>query len=179
MSRAAAFARELAGLEYCFAHNGTLERFQELPLRRFRPVGSTDSEHLFCHLMDELAIRDSHLASEANWQWLHGKFTTINRMGRLNCLLSDGQRLLCYRDATGWKGLAIRKVNLSDHQVRSFEDPTLRVELEGQSVNRGYVLATRPLSSTGWHNLQPGELMVLEGGMIQFSSHRSGHGDLP
>src|SRR5438105_4098107 len=32
------FARELGGREYCFAHNGTIEGYQELPLGRYRPV---------------------------------------------------------------------------------------------------------------------------------------------
>jgi glutamine amidotransferase len=166
------FARELAGREYCFAHNGTLQRFEELPLGRFRPIGGTDSEHFFCHLLDELAERETQLASEENWRWLHAKLASVNAMGRLNCLLADGQRLLCYHDAAAWKGLAIRRVHLTEHQVRSFEDPTLKVELEGESVNHGHVVTTRPLTSTGWHNLQAGELMVLEDGMIRFSSHR-------
>jgi glutamine amidotransferase len=51
------FARELGGRPYCFAHNGTLEGFERLPLGRFHPVGSTDSEHTFCHLLDRVARR--------------------------------------------------------------------------------------------------------------------------
>src|SRR5262245_60339035 len=47
------FAREWGGAEYCFAHNGTLKKAHDLPLGRFRPIGTTDSEHLFCHLLDE------------------------------------------------------------------------------------------------------------------------------
>jgi predicted glutamine amidotransferase len=171
------FARELAGREYCFAHNGTLERFEELPLGRYCPIGSTDSEHLFCHLLSELADREAHLTSEENWRWLHAKLTSLNRMGRLNCLLSDGQRLVCYRDAAGWKGLAIRKVHLHEDRVRSFEDVTLKVELEVNSINRGHIVTTRALTSTGWHDLQPGELMVLEDGMLRFSSHRGSHAE--
>src|ERR1019366_4107978 len=49
------FARELNGRDYCFAHNGTLAGdFWHRPLGRFRPVGSTDSEYLFCLLLAEL-----------------------------------------------------------------------------------------------------------------------------
>src|ERR1019366_7047924 len=58
------FSRELNGREYCFAHNGTLTgAFWQRPLGRFRPIGSTDSEYLFCLLLAEL---DSfaHLAAE-------------------------------------------------------------------------------------------------------------------
>lgn len=167
------FARELSGTEYCLAHNGTLvDAFSQLPLGRYRPIGKTDSEHFFCHLLDELARRETRLGTEDDWRWLHGKLTAVNRMGRLNCLLSDGQRLFCYHDAAGWKGLSLRKLNFHDRGVRHFEDPTVSVDLAGDAVNQGFVVATRPLSSTGWHSFQTGELMLLEGGNIRFSSHR-------
>src|SRR5439155_640401 len=40
------FGRELAGQDFCFAHNGTLEGgFWELPLGRFRPIGDTGWRH--------------------------------------------------------------------------------------------------------------------------------------
>ena len=49
------FCRELNGREYCFAHNGTLVgEFWQRPLGRFRPVGATDSEFIFCLLLAEL-----------------------------------------------------------------------------------------------------------------------------
>src|SRR5437868_4662184 len=66
------FARELAGAEYCFAHNGTLPHAHALPLGRFRPVGSTDSEHFFCHLLEEIAGWEGGL-DETNWPRLHQK----------------------------------------------------------------------------------------------------------
>src|SRR5438876_33146 len=93
------FSRELAGREYCFAHNGTLTNLSaEFPLGRYRPVGATDSEYMFCHLMEELACRGEHLESESDWRWLHGKFAALNKGSKLNCLLSDGKRLFTYRD---------------------------------------------------------------------------------
>ena len=99
------FSRELNGQEYCLAHNGTLNVFDELPLGRFQPIGKTDSEHFFCHLLDEIATWKTGLADKSAWPRLHHKLTAINELGKLNCLLSDGQRLCCYRDSGGWKGL--------------------------------------------------------------------------
>ena len=37
-------------------------------------------------------------------------------------------------------------------------------------------MATNPLSRHGWQRFLPGELIVLEKGLIRFSSHRS-HAD--
>src|SRR6266436_1340851 len=123
------FARELAGRDYCFAHNGTVEGHLELPLGRFRPVGVTDSEHVFCYLLEEVARRGNHLEDENSWYWLHGMLAALNRKGKLNCLLSDGRRLFCYHDAADYKGLTLRRVSLRDQQTRHLEDPTLEVEL--------------------------------------------------
>jgi glutamine amidotransferase len=167
------FAREWGGRDYGFAHNGTLEGpYWELPLGRYHPVGRTDSEHLFCHLLEAVAQRADQLASPESWRWLHGRLAALNAGSKINCLLSDGRRLLCYHDAAGYKGLTFRKVYIQSHETRRFEDPTLHVKLEGASFNHGFVVATCPLSSTGWQRFQPGELLVLEEGVVRFSSHR-------
>src|SRR5262249_23025641 len=129
------FARELDGQDYCFAHNGTLGRAFTLPLGRFHPVGSTDSEHFFCHLLDEIAGWEKVLSDDKNLPKLHAKLRTCNEDGKLNMLLSDGKRLAAYHDAAGWKGLYLRRVVVRDQEKRCFEDPDLRVELGNGAVN--------------------------------------------
>ena len=165
------FARELVGRDYCFAHNGTLLQYQELPLNRFWPIGGTDSERIFCHLLDAIVGEARSLDTESDWRWLHEKLADLNRQGTINCLLSDGRRLIGYRDVTGWKGLVMRKIRFHAQEQRHFEDATMEIAVEGDATNHGCVLATRPLSDTGWHELKLGEMVVLEGGRLQFSSH--------
>ena len=71
------FIREFGGRHYCFAHNGTIPEAQDrLPVDRFQPLGGTDSERLFCHLLDELS--DSGIKSlndEESWTWLQSKLS--------------------------------------------------------------------------------------------------------
>ena len=56
------FQRELGGRDYGFAHNGTLDGpAWNLPLGAFRPVGDTDSERFFCHLLGRVAERGGPL----------------------------------------------------------------------------------------------------------------------
>ncbi len=169
------FAREHGGREYCFAHNGTIDDYHGLPLTRFRPIGRTDSEHVFCHLLGEVASHGVRLTAEEGWRWLHSKLATLNRKGKLNVLLTDGERLFVYHDLGGWKGLHFRLVRLRGLGVKRFEDHDLAVALDGSAVNRGIVVATRPLSPTGWHAIRTGELIVLEGGAVRFSSERARH----
>ncbi|MFM9962553.1 MAG: class II glutamine amidotransferase [Planctomycetaceae bacterium] len=172
------FSRELAAREFCFAQNGTLADFHELPLGRFRPLGGTDSEHLFCSLLEQLAQRNDLLNDEPSWHWLHQQLAELNRRGKLNCLLSDGHRLFGYHDAAGWKGLSLRKLRIAEGQARHLEDATVEIDMqnvEHQALNHGYVIATCPLSAAGWQSFFPGELIVLEGGTLCFSSHADRH----
>lgn len=167
------FARELAGRDWAFCHNGTLEGdFWKLPLGRYRPVGLTDSEFFFCHLLEEIAGLPRHLDTEESWHQLHAKLVEVNRWGKINCLLSDGQRLFCYHDAREWKGLKYTAVSIRDEQTRHFEDLDLTVDLAGEPINFGIVVATAPLSQSPWTAFQPGELLVLEAGQLRYSSHR-------
>lgn len=166
------FMRELGGREYCFAHNGTVAGYQALPLGRYRPVGGADSEHVFCHLLDLLERRGGELGGTADWQWLYETLAQLNQGGTVNLLLSDGRRLFCYHDRTGHKGLSFRCVNVRNHRSRRFADNELRIKLGGHDSNHGFVVASHALSPSGWHSFGLGELLVLEAGLVVFSSHR-------
>ncbi len=167
------FVRELGGRQYCFAHNGTLDGpAWDLPLRGYRPVGATDSERFFCHLMGEIATRGRGLDGEDDWRWLHSALASANSMGKLNVLLSDGRRVFVYHDVNAWKGLNFRKVRVCDGHPRHFGDVEMAIEIGGEASNHGFVVATCPLSPTGWHSFRLGELIVFERGEIRFSSHR-------
>jgi predicted glutamine amidotransferase len=167
------FSRELGGRDYCFAHNGTLDGAAwQLPLGAYHPVGETDSERFFCHLLHAIARHGGPLDTPSDWRWLHETLSSANRFGKLNCLLSDGHRLFAYHDVNGWKGLNFRKVRVGEGEARHFGDDTLSVDIDGQAVNHGFVVATCPLSPSGWHDFRLGELIVFERGEIRHSSHR-------
>ena len=168
------FHRELGGRDYCFAHNGTIDGpAWDLPLGPFHPLGETDSERFFCHVLGEVAGRRGPLDDPEDWRWLHETFARANRFGKLNVLFSDGRRLFVYHDVNAWKGLHFRKVRLRHGQARHFADETMAVDLDAdRAVNHGFVVATCPLSPTGWLPFQLGELIVFEGGEVRYSSHR-------
>jgi glutamine amidotransferase len=168
------FSRECLGREFCFAHNGTILNFATLALSRYSPIGSTDSERLFCHLLERMLARRKLLEEPADWHWLWQTLSELNDHGTINCLMSDGQRLFGYRDRKGWKGLAVRKVRLHGER-RTFEDAVTGVSVDGGADNRGCMLATAPLTETGWHPLTLGSLVVLEGGSIRYSSDNPEH----
>jgi predicted glutamine amidotransferase len=181
------FCRELNGREYCFAHNGTLTgEFWQRPLGRFRPVGSTDSEFVFCLLLAEMEEFD-RLAEEVTtaaangeqphprptdeqrWKWFHQYLVRLNDYGKLNCILTDGEEMLVYHDKNGWKGLTYRDVFLHEDSQHHFSDATLAVNVQATPVNRGVIVATNALSVEGWDRFLPGEMKVLKQGSIVFT----------
>jgi glutamine amidotransferase len=161
------FVRELDGREYCFAHNGTLVDLSvNFPLGRFRPLGGTDSEHAFCHLLDALAAEGRDLHLEENWEWLHQKLLAMNRHGRMNFLISDGHSLVCYRDAGGHKALTWRAMQNYTPNPSRLQDDELQVDLEVAEATSGLVIATCPLSGTGWQPVEAGEMFVIRNGQL-------------
>ena len=167
------FTRELDGCDYCFAHNGTIyEAHRRLPLGRFKPVGTTDSEHMFCHLLDLIERRPSRLEGPEDWSWLHDQLLSINSIttrSKLNCVLSDGGRLFCYHDLNGFKGLAVCEMPLVQKEHEDLDDETMHVGIDSEQDDRGTVVATRPLNDRrGWRPFRQGEMIVIERGEVMF-----------
>ena len=164
------FVRELNGREYCLAHNGTLSDLAAaFPLGRFHPLGYTDSEHAFCHLLDAIANEPGDLQTETSWCWLHTKLQSMNAHGRMNFLFSNGGSLFCYHDLGGHKGLTWRAIDGPALQSGRLEDKDLKVELDAAPASHGVVVASCPLSGTDWQAVRPGELLVVQDGEILFS----------
>ncbi len=166
------FLREYAGRDYFFAHNGTLKGLEvSFFVDRYCPVGETDSEFAFCHLLAAIARRNSHLTTDEDYWQLHDELTKLNGRGQLNCLMADGRSLFCYHDLNGYKGLAWRKVDLPGDRPGQLEDGEMQLAIESATANDGYVVATYPLGGAGWRSFHPGELMVIRDGLLQYSSH--------
>ncbi len=181
------FTRELNGREYCFAHNGTLTGdFWQRPLGRFRPIGHTDSEFVFCLLLAELegfehlkeefsrveatgCFQHAKPNAEQQWKWLHRYLFRLNDYGKLNCILTDGEHMFVYHDKNGWKNLTYRNIFLHEDSPQHFGDATIAVNLQAAPVNHGVIVATNPLSVEGWERFFPGEMKVLHQGKIAFT----------
>jgi glutamine amidotransferase len=93
------FMRELWGRYWIFAHNGTLKGYQPPLAGSFVPVGQTDSERAFCHLLQTLAERfpqgapDRHSLRDA----LEKITAPLRAHGEFNFLLSNGDCLFAHR----------------------------------------------------------------------------------
>jgi len=168
------FSRELNGKEYVFAHNGTIENLEKLPLERFKPVGETDSEHVFCYLLnciEKYLGNRTNLSQKDDFDWLKQKLEEINEYGTFNCIFSDGNYLFCYHDKNGYNGLYFveRKPPYGKIRLKD-EDWEINLAEEKNPEQKGFIIATKPLTDEKWERFNPGELIVFESGEIRYSA---------
>jgi glutamine amidotransferase len=166
------------GKEYVFAHNGNVESIKNLQVRRFRPLGDTDSEHSFCHLLAQMETQG--LGARNSGEWTREDFSKlssilqgINAHGKFNCLLSDGRFLFSYYDyrSRGSLYFTHRKPPYGPVQLLD-KDWTVDLAEEKDPAQSGFIVATEKLTNEEWEKFSAGELIVFHGGKMVFSSSR-------
>ena len=161
------FVRELWGRHWVFAHNGSLRGDKKLPLGHYRPVGTTDSEHAFCYLLDTL--REAFAAYPKKTSELFDAVaraaSTLSDFGSFNFLLGDG-RFLYARCGTRLCHI-VRKAPFG---IATLSDDDVRVDFAELTTPNDSVaiIATVPLTTDEeWTLARPGELWVFEKGAVK------------
>lgn len=157
------FTRELWGRTWCFAHNGQLRGVKKLPLKTFRPVGTTDSEHAFCWILD--CLRESFAARPARAEVdraIAVAFARLRELGVFTALLSEGASLYVSCSKNLWS-LTRRAPFGQAHLI----DEDLEVDFAAETTERDVVtiLATRPLTQNEtWTALAKGSTSIFRSG---------------
>ena len=161
------FVRELWGRHWVFAHNGTVKGARSLKLGRFSPIGSTDSEHAYCHLLEVLrsSFKDYPKAPADLWAAVADAGREIGKKGSFNFLLADGEHLFA-RCATKLCYL-IRKAPFGQARL-SDEDVTIDFSTVTTPRDRVVVVSTVPLTSNEtWTHGDPGTMWVFDKGRLR------------
>ncbi len=93
----------------------------------------------------------------------------INGVGKgtFNTIFSDGTNLFCYRDIQGRRELNYLRREYPFHST-ALRDCDIEIDLEvakGRD-DKGYIVATQPLSDEDWQSFRHGEMIVFSGGEI-------------
>jgi len=91
------FQRELWGRTWVFAHNGYLHGVKRKRLTFYAPIGTTDSEHAFCFILDSIRrrFREPPRPREL-WGLIARLADEIAALGRFNFLMCDSRHLYAY-----------------------------------------------------------------------------------
>lgn len=151
------FSRELWGRNWTYAHNGQLSGYADLPIDRFTPVGTTDSERAFCYLMSALDNRFPNRPSKriSAFNFLQREAKKLNKLGVFNMLITDGEYLLAFCSTKlQWitRRAPFGKAHLSDIDV----DIDFAKETTPNDIVT--VIATEPLTGNeSWQKMEPNE----------------------
>ena len=167
------FCRSHGARDFLFAHSGSLRyHVAPPPGAAFEPVGSTDSELIFCVLlgrMHEAGARGlGDVAPERLREWLD----ELNAYGSLSNVISDGRDLAIYADREGEGELWVWELTPPYGQL-AFGDAEVEVNLTKRDVKsrKGVIVSSSPLDATGgtakWRRLEPGALLVVRQGAIR------------
>jgi len=159
------FTRELWGRRWTFAHNGQLRGIKRRVLDYHRPIGTTDSEHAFCWMLDRLRRRWPEPPKQKELDQEIGAICQdLGKLGVFNLLLSDSRTLYCHCSTKlAW---LTRKAPFGQATLL---DQDMRVDFSAETSPSDIVsiVATRPLTKDEvWHPMTRGELLVLRDGIV-------------
>jgi transglutaminase-like putative cysteine protease/predicted glutamine amidotransferase len=168
------FHRTWGRRDWMIAHAGSLD--QRLPdvAGPFEPVGSTDTEQLFCQLLNKFVERNWRNIADADLDVLTKWLTEYNEIGGMTMCITDGRDLLVHCDRRGtplWLG-ELRP----PYEKIAFGDDDLGVDLtkRGAKSRKGVVICTDPQQpregdaekALSWRQLAPGQLLVIREGAV-------------
>lgn len=160
------FVRTFRSREVALAHNGTLDPVMPKSVLKFHPVGETDSEYLLCALLTKLSCEKIQFT---DFKEIENILREFNKYGQMNILFSEGEHLYCYHDQNGYNGLCMteRKAPFGKVFLRD-EDWEVNLAEEKHPDQRGFVIATRPLTDEKWDYLPPGSLRAFKNGQCVY-----------
>ena len=161
------FVRELWGRHWVFAHNGTLPTVRRRKLGRFRPIGTTDSEHAYCYLLETLRASFSDYPRRVSelWNAIAAVGGELGEDGTFNFLLGDGRHL--YARCATRLFYIIRKAPFC---LAALADDDVRIDFSEVTTprDRVAVIATSPLTTNEtWQQGKPRELWVFDRGALR------------
>ncbi|MEM7223167.1 MAG: class II glutamine amidotransferase [Pseudomonadota bacterium] len=160
------FTRELWGRAWVFAHNGKLRGVKRWPLSFYKPIGTTDSEHAFCWMLDRIRERFPTPPRAQNQlrRYIGQLSAELSALGTFNMLLCDARRLYCYcsTDLT-W---LTRRAPFGEASLIDLE---LTVDFAKETTPKDIVtvIATKPLTDhEPWTVMERGSLVTFEDGVV-------------
>jgi transglutaminase-like putative cysteine protease/predicted glutamine amidotransferase len=168
------FARHHGGQEWLFGHSGSLEHRLEGPKDiPFEPVGSTDTERLFCELLERMAKHGCRRIADVDPDLLASWYRELNKLGSLSSVLTDGQDLCVWADE---RGVTLPHVAsfYPPYERAAFGDDDVELDLtkRGAMSRRGVIITSNPLRVYGdgrveHHQVEPGQLILVRGGVVR------------
>lgn len=160
------FMRELWGRNWLFAHNGHLPDFRPELGGIMTPVGTTDSEWVFCWLLERLRQRFGAAPPTRDdlFNALGELVLSFADQGISNFLLSNGEVLIAH--CSTHLSYIVRKAPFGEAHL-SDEDMTVDFRQLTTPSDRVAVITSMPLTDNeAWVDMRPGTLWMFHDGEV-------------
>lgn len=159
------FSRELWGEYWLFAHNGNLQQFHPTQNEYYHPVGDTDSERAFCHILEQLRRRFPQKPDTPTlFQAVCELIEQIRPHGLFNMLLANHKMMFTHTSTLLY--YIIRKAPFGQAQLID-DDITIDFSEVTTPNDQVAVIATLPLThNEQWTQLAQNEITLFQGGEI-------------
>lgn len=161
------FKRAFGGRYWTFVHNGQLKNIKALKTTYYHPVGTTDSEHAFCWMLDELYQRYPQKLPSANTlkNRIKKLCQQLSELGVFNMLLSDGRTIYAFcGKRLSW---ITRRAPFG---LATLSDADVDIDFANETTPNDVVsiIATQPLTNNEtWKIMQPGDFQVFRNGCCE------------
>lgn len=175
------FSRTLAGKVHIFAHNGFVSNTANKAATSncLKPIGDTDSERLFCRLLQRLESvwqGDTVPSLEIRSRIIQNFADEMRPFGATNFIYSDSITLFAHahRETVAGEGISqdpgLYVLPISDchdkcSELNAEEQNDSGVIFSGSCQSQALV-ATGPLDKRDWRPMKEGELLRIENGIL-------------
>lgn len=171
------FNKSYGGRDWVFCHRGTINKDEfnkTLTMHEgvFEPLGTTDSEMLFCHLLSKFHDIKAKSISDVSPDILHLWLKTINQFGQADIALSDGQSIALYKDLNSTQNIYFKRY-LPPQAGGLFDSQSIKLSIDVKSeANRtGLVFSSaQPINANEWNTLANGQLIIVRRGNVVWDS---------
>ena len=173
------FVRSYGGRDWIIAHAGSLKsRFPLSPPGLFEPVGATDTELVFCELLNRFVACGKKSIGDLSVDHLLEWLDELNDHGNMSMVLTDGRDLVVYADRNAESHLHLWHL-LPPYGDVVFGDVDLSIDLtsRGAHSRKGIIVSSDTLTGSGpngrsrtvpeWRTVAPGQLVVVRQGAIR------------
>src|SRR5216684_836279 len=174
------FSRSYGGRDWLLGHSGSLaHRLVQAEGARFLPIGSTDTELIFCELLDWVSARNWRSIGEVDLAALHDWFRRLNEHGHSTLAFTDGHDLVVYADQNGNGDVFLWELT-PPYSRLVLGDSDLEVDFTKRGVKsrKGVIVTSTPLepgppvngtqvAKPAWRKLAPGSMAVIRQGALR------------
>lgn len=169
------FCRSFGGRDWLFGHSGTLREAAHVPTEpAFVPVGSSDSEGVFCALLSWVQSCGWKRLGDVDLERMRAWLDEMNGRGPLTLVFTDGLDLCVYADREQATQAWLWRVTPPyDRLVIGDQDVEVDFTKRGAKSRKGVIFSTEPIESrtaeakANWKPVPPGALIVVREGAIR------------